>query len=72
MKWLHLLFNERCPKCKQVLNTSKSNALRSTVVKVCPSNHYQKNFILRLKRLWKVMKYYKKLKLWEPIALAFL
>ncbi|MFP7732020.1 hypothetical protein ACLHDF_01070 [Priestia aryabhattai] len=44
MKWFHFLFNERCPKCKQVLNTSKSNALRSTVVKVCLSNHYQKEF----------------------------
>ncbi|MEH7147098.1 MULTISPECIES: hypothetical protein [Priestia] len=27
-----------------MLNTSKSNALRSTVVKVCPSSHYQKEF----------------------------
>lgn len=44
MKLFQSLFSERCPKCKKVLNTSKSNALQATTVKFCTELHYQKEF----------------------------
>ncbi|MBY0030887.1 hypothetical protein H7K20_27935 [Priestia aryabhattai] len=44
MRLWDILLKERCPKCKKVLNTRKSNALSATVIKSCPDNHYQKEF----------------------------
>ena len=44
MKFLKFFFNERCPKCNKVLDTTRSNSFYATVIKHCPDNHYQKEY----------------------------
>ncbi|WP_404900491.1 hypothetical protein PV791_06315 [Priestia filamentosa] len=44
MKLWNFLFSERCPKCKETLNTTKSKALYGMIIKTCPNHHYQKEF----------------------------
>jgi len=44
MKFFKLFLDERCPKCKKTLETTKSNILYATVIKHCPDNHYQKEY----------------------------
>lgn len=39
------LFQEQCPICKEVLTTHKSNVWISHVIKSCPNDHYEKEFI---------------------------
>jgi hypothetical protein len=44
MNFIKRLFIEQCPKCNKALETSRSNTLKSIVVKSCPDQHYQKEF----------------------------
>lgn len=39
------LTQERCPICKDTLITNKSNTLFSHIIKSCPRDHYEKEFI---------------------------
>jgi phage FluMu protein Com len=38
------LFIVRCPSCKEILETHKSDVYKSVVIKSCPKKHYQKEF----------------------------
>jgi hypothetical protein len=44
MSFLKRLFIEKCPTCNKVLETNKSNILKTVIIKSCPDNHYQKEF----------------------------
>ncbi|MFB5285424.1 MULTISPECIES: hypothetical protein [Peribacillus] len=44
MNLLKRLFTDKCPTCHKVLDTNKSNLLKTVVIKSCPENHYQKEF----------------------------
>lgn len=45
MSLLTKLTQEKCPVCKETLTTDKSNILFSHVIKACPNDHYEKEFI---------------------------
>ncbi|TVY00988.1 hypothetical protein FPZ49_32875 [Paenibacillus cremeus] len=45
MSFFNKLTQERCPICKEPLTTDKSNTLFSHVIKSCPKDHYEKEFI---------------------------
>jgi hypothetical protein len=44
MNLLKHLFADKCPTCKKVLDTTKSNFFKAIVVKTCPDQHYEKEF----------------------------
>jgi hypothetical protein len=44
MFFLKNLFIERCPSCKKILETYRSDFYKSVVIKSCPKKHYQKEF----------------------------
>ncbi|NOU73600.1 hypothetical protein GC098_19605 [Paenibacillus sp. LMG 31458] len=45
MSLFNNLTQEKCPVCKEKLTTYKSDILLSHVIKSCPQDHYEKEFI---------------------------
>nr|WP_239566139.1 hypothetical protein [Paenibacillus sacheonensis] len=45
MSLLSKLTQEKCPLCGETLSTDKSNSFISHIVKSCPNEHYEKEFI---------------------------
>jgi phage FluMu protein Com len=45
MTLFNKLTQEKCPICKEILTTNKSEILVSHVIKSCPKDHYEKEFI---------------------------
>nr|WP_270879052.1 hypothetical protein [Paenibacillus aestuarii] len=45
MTFIKLITQEKCPVCHETLITNKSNVLLSHIIKTCPKNHYEKEFI---------------------------
>lgn len=45
MTFINKLTQEKCPVCNETLITDKSKPLFSHVIKSCPNDHYEKEFI---------------------------
>ncbi len=45
MRLISTLTQEKCPICKEPLTTNKSKAIFSHIIKSCPKDHYEKEFI---------------------------
>lgn len=48
MALLNKITQEKCPICNETLSNHKSNMLFSHIVKSCPNEHYEKEFISAL------------------------
>lgn len=44
MSFLNVLFNEKCPVCKKILNSNDTTSFSAIIIKACPDNHYLKEF----------------------------
>lgn len=45
MGFINRMTQEKCPICNETLIADKSNVLLSHIIKACPKNHYEKEFI---------------------------
>nr|WP_240547899.1 hypothetical protein [Paenibacillus lignilyticus] len=45
MRLLTKFAQEKCPICNETLTADKSNSLLSHILKSCPNEHYEKEFI---------------------------